>query len=140
MVMGTRKKKHTRKTYSRSPRKDPHRRGMVALMLVALIVVCAAASAQVWTRLRSIDSGYKLSEVNAEHDRLQETNRQLRIELALLKNPARVKDFATRKLGMAPPKPHQVRRLVDRTRRTGSEDQRLAGARQAGARGERNGT
>ena len=140
MVTGTRKKRHTRKTHSRSLGKGSHRRGMVALMLAALIVVCAGASAQVWTRLRSIDSGYKLSDVNAENARLVETNRQLKIELALLKNPARVKDFAARELGMAPPKAHQVRRLIDRTRRTGTEDQRLAGARHAGGRGERNGT
>ena len=140
MVMGTRKKKHPRKTYSRSSRKGPRRRGMVALMLVALVVICSAASVQVWTRLRSINSGYKLSEVTAEQARLQETNRQLKIELALLKNPARIKAFAARKLGMAPPKPHQVRRLVDRTKHGLSQDQRLAGAGQRDDDKDRNGT
>ena len=136
MVMGTRKKKQTSKPYRRSPRKGTHRRGKVILMLVILVAVCAGASAQVWTRLRSVTSGYKLSEVAAEHARLQEVNRQLKIELALLKNPARVKDWAKRKYGMTPPKPHQVRRLVDRSRQSGAEDRRLAGA----ARGQRNGT
>jgi len=107
-------------------------------MLVILVAVSAGASVQVWTRLRSVTSGYKLSEVTAEHARLQEINRQLKIELALLKNPARVKAWAKSKYGMTPPKPHQVRRLVDRSNRRGAEDKRLAGA--VRDRNSRNGT
>ena len=136
MVTRTRNKRQTGKTYSRSTRKGPRRRGKVILMLVLMVAVCAGASVQVWTRLRSVTSGYKLSEVTAEHARLQEINRQLKIELALLKNPARIKAWARSKYGMTPPKPHQVRRLVDRSSRRGAEDQRLAGA----APGQRNGT
>jgi len=110
---------------------------VVILMLVLLAIVGGAAGSQVWTRLRALDSGYKLTEVNAEHRRLLEVNRQLKIELTLLKNPARIKRIATRKLGMSPPRPHQVRKLVDRNRRAAEGDRRLA---KADNRGRRNGS
>ena len=87
------------------------KRTAVVLLLVALVVGVTAAVSQIWTRLEVIDYGYKLSRVNQEHTRLQEINRRLRIEYALLKNPSHVSRLAREKLGMKPLAPEQVRRL-----------------------------
>ncbi len=143
MAMGSKKK--TKKTtstmsYRRKARPKTRHRGMVILMFLALVVVCSAAASQVWTRLRSINSGYKLTEVNAEHSRLVETNRQLKIELALLKSPARIKRIASSKLGMASPRPHQVRKLVNRNRNKAAGEERLAGAAGGAVASRRNGS
>jgi cell division protein FtsL len=89
----------------------PRRRGIVALLLVALVMATAAAISQVWTRLKAIEYGYKISEASKEHARLQQINRRLRVEVALLKSPARITRIATEELGMHPPRPEQIRRL-----------------------------
>jgi cell division protein FtsL len=84
---------------------------VVVLMLVVLGVSAAAAVGQIWTRQRTIDCGYRISRANREHVRLVEINRRLEIELALLKSPQRITRIATRRLGMRPPAPEQVRRI-----------------------------
>lgn len=81
------------------------------LLLVTLVVGVSAAVCQIWTRLQVIDYGYKLSKANREHRRLRELNRKLRIEYALLKNPAQISHTARTKLGMHPPRPEQIRRI-----------------------------
>lgn len=86
-------------------------RGLVLLLLITLVVVVSAAVSQIWTRLEVIDYGYQLSRANREHARLQEINRRLRIEYALLKNPSHISRMARERLGMKPPTPEQIRRL-----------------------------
>jgi cell division protein FtsL len=89
----------------------PSRRGLVALMVLGMAVACSAAATQVWTRLRVIDYGYQLSQASKENVRLKESNRRLRLELALLKSPSRIAQIATVELGLHPPTPEQIRRL-----------------------------
>jgi cell division protein FtsL len=89
----------------------PRRRGVVLLLLLALVVVTAASVSQVWTRLKAIDYGYRISKASKEHAKLLEINRKLRIEVALLKRPGRIARIAREELGLREPEPGQVRRL-----------------------------
>jgi len=80
-------------------------------MLVALVLCTAAATSHVWTRLKAIELGYRLSKASKQHAKLLEINRRLRIEVALLKSPDRIARIASEELGMQQPRPGQVRRL-----------------------------
>lgn len=81
------------------------------LWAVALLLATAAAIAQVWTHQRAIDYSYRISKAAKRRTELLEQNRRLRVELALLKDPARIAREAARRSGMRPPEPEQVRRL-----------------------------
>ena len=70
-----------------------------------------AAISQVWTRMRAIQYGYKISEASKRKQKLLEINRRLRVEAALLKSPARVARIAADELGMHHPQPDQIRKL-----------------------------
>jgi cell division protein FtsL len=85
--------------------------GMVILLLAVAVVATSAAICQVWTRLRAIDFGYKISQASKENALLREQNKRLRLEVALLKNPARITQIATTELHLQPPQPEQIRRL-----------------------------
>ena len=87
------------------------RRRVVALMFVTGVIACSAAICQVWTRLRAIEFGYKISEAVTINNRLKAANRRLRLEAALLKNPTRIARIASEELGLGLPKPEQIRRL-----------------------------
>lgn len=105
----------------RSSASVPRRRGLVILLSLTLLVAVSAAFCQVWTRLYAIECGYRISRATAEHARLQEQNRRLKLELALLKSPARIKAIAVDQLGMSEPRPEQIRRLRAGGQRSGQE-------------------
>ncbi len=90
---------------------NPSSRKTVAIMVAGLLIAASAAIAQVWTHFQVIHYGYKISKASQQQNKLRQQNRQLRIELALLKSPARVSRIARKQLGLAPPEPDQVRRL-----------------------------
>ena len=89
----------------------PPRRSAVWLMMIVTALACTAAISQVWTRLQAIDYGYKISKASKKNAKLMEVNRRLRLEVALLKNPARIARIATEKFDLHPPQPEQIRRL-----------------------------
>ena len=93
---------------------SPGKRAGVILMLLALVIAASAAIAQVWTHLRAIEYGYKISKATRVRDGLLERNRRLRVELQLLKNPTRIAKIAREELGLQPPEPEQIRRLRSR--------------------------
>jgi cell division protein FtsL len=75
----------------------------------------------VTSRVLVVDMGYRLSRAEAEGRSLTRENDRLKLELATLKNPARLEKLAREKLGMAMPSgslvisvPKQVR-VADRS-------------------------
>jgi cell division protein FtsL len=76
-----------------------------------MVLFASAAISHVWTRMRAIECGYKISKASKRHRKLLEVNRRLRIEVTLLKNPKRVARIAAEELGMHHPQPDQIRRL-----------------------------
>lgn len=92
------------------PRKTKQRE-LVVLLFVCFFVITSAAIAHVWTHLRAIEYGYKISLATQKNSQLMELNRRLRMEIALLKNPQRVSLIAKEQLGLSPPDPDQIQRL-----------------------------
>jgi cell division protein FtsL len=83
----------------------------VVLIVVATLLCTAVAIIRVWTRLRAIEYGYKISQASRRHSELVEQNRRLRVEVTLLKSPARIARIAQEELGLQHPQPDQIRRL-----------------------------
>jgi cell division protein FtsL len=62
----------------------------------------------VWSRLRVLDLGYALAARRTLNQKLQQENRELRIELATLTSPERLESLARIRLGMRPASPDKV--------------------------------
>jgi hypothetical protein len=95
----------------RRPMTQPGSRAPLAVLLVvAALIAGSAAICQVWTRLRAIQYGYRISDATRQQVQLLESNRRLRLEAALLSSPQRIAGEVS-DLGLRPPAPEQVRRL-----------------------------
>ncbi len=88
------------------------RAGTGAARVMALALLCAPLAAvgvfHVWTRTRVVAAGYELARLQREHDRLADERARLVIEVATLRAPGRLEQFARQRLGMAPPAPGAV--------------------------------
>ncbi len=62
----------------------------------------------VWSRIQVIQLGYEISKALKQGKALEETQKQLRIEIATLKSYSRVERIAREELKMSKPKPDQV--------------------------------
>ncbi len=78
-------------------------------ILGAFVAVVSVATAQVALRTRVIRAGYALSERMDEIRALEQENRQLRLELSLLKSPERIERLAREQLGLVRPDPQKMR-------------------------------
>lgn len=62
----------------------------------------------VWLRLQVVHFGYVLSTTSKLQSRLEQENRELRIELATLTSPDRLESQARRRLNLGQPEKGQV--------------------------------
>ena len=91
-------------------------RGFIWVWAVA---VALAAGAFVWhldVRFRIIQTGYALSRAQAEQRRLRLSQRELRLEMATLKEPGRIEAQAREQLGMDRPDHDRIIHLDGRRR------------------------
>ncbi|HKZ16190.1 MAG TPA: cell division protein FtsL [Geobacteraceae bacterium] len=72
----------------------------ILLMLVSLF--------HVWSRVRVVDLGLQITEASRTMKECQQEKSRLRLEVASLKNPARIELVAKQDLGMALPTDQQV--------------------------------
>lgn len=72
------------------------------------LVALGIALTLVWVRLQLIHTGYDLSTARQLERRLEQEQRELRIEIATLTSPRRLEDVARTRLGMGPPAPGQI--------------------------------
>jgi len=70
--------------------------------LIALVLV------HVWLRLQVVHTGYVLSTTSKLQGRLEQENRELKIELATLTSPERLESLARQRLGLITPEKGQV--------------------------------
>ncbi|MBI5478331.1 MAG: cell division protein FtsL [Deltaproteobacteria bacterium] len=73
-----------------------------------LLGVMGAALGHVWVRLQQIQTGYALSQERREARGLAETQKRLRLEAAVLKQPQRIERIARVRLGMTAPDPSKI--------------------------------
>jgi len=62
----------------------------------------------VWSRIQVIHLGYEISNAVKAGNALAESNKRMRLEVAMLKSYARIEKIAVEELKMTKPKPHQV--------------------------------
>jgi cell division protein FtsL len=91
------------------PKKKPKRERVLnrslRLKCLALVVIYAVLAS--FTTLRSeaiVTEGYDLIQVRSETGRLEQENERLELEIARMKSPERVRNYAMQELGMVMPK------------------------------------
>ena len=77
----------------------------VGLLIVVLLGVVLV---HVWLRLQVVRMGYVLSTASKLQSRLEQENRELKVELATLTTRDRLDEMARRRLGLTPPQKGQV--------------------------------
>lgn len=82
--------------------------GRAALVVAPLV---ASALFYVWAEATTLRMGYLLSQASEAHRSLLEENRGLRVEVAALRSPERLKMLAEERYLLAAPRSEQVVRL-----------------------------
>jgi cell division protein FtsL len=83
-------------------------RGLPRPVLVLGVTLVVLSMARVWLQLQTVDVGYELSAARQMQLRLEHERRELEVEMATLRDPARVADIARRRLGLVEPRKGQV--------------------------------
>lgn len=86
----------------------PAERRLGRQMGIGALVALAVALCLVWVRLQVVDTGYDISAARQLERRLEQEQRELRIEIATLTSPRRLETVARTRLGMGPPAPGQI--------------------------------
>jgi cell division protein FtsL len=73
-----------------------------------LVVLMALVWLHVWLRLQVVHLGYVLSTTSKLQGRLEQENRELKIELATMTSPERLESLARRRLSLRQPEKGQV--------------------------------
>ena len=74
----------------------------------AAVLFIAELLAYTWARVQCTRTGYEISALTKEQQRLNELQTNLKVELARLKAPQRITKIAQEKLGLTLPTPRQV--------------------------------
>ena len=110
---------------------DPRVRRSVALALGGAVLLVASALGMAGLRLEQYHLAYRLDQIRTERGRLERTLRELEVEVATLRSPARVETRA-RQLGLVSPAREQLvlaREFVPAGRGLAAADRARAEAR-----------
>ncbi len=79
-------------------------------LLLASLTLCliGAVLVHVWLRLQVVHMGYVLSTTSKLQGRLEQENRELKLELATMTSPDRLEALARKRLGLVPPEKGQI--------------------------------
>jgi len=109
MMVSRNSKTGIRVTNSRFKKRRSHfTRRQVFLIILMLFFFMGSGISYVWSNFEKTQIGYDLSQLKKEEMRLQEINRKLRLELALLKSPQNLESKAVKDLGLRQPTPEQI--------------------------------
>lgn len=86
---------------------DPRRAREMRQFGIALSCLFLLVMTYAWQHFKAIEYGYKIESLKIQRDALVESNRELRLEDASLRNPERI-DKIARKLGLQSPQAGQV--------------------------------
>jgi cell division protein FtsL len=84
------------------------RRQSILLTAVLAVALIGLVWLHVWLRLQVVHVGYVLSTTSKLQSRLEQENRELKIELATMTSPDRLESLARRRLGLRQPEKGQV--------------------------------
>jgi len=97
---------------------DVKRRREMAQFAIALVVLFGFVMLYAWQHFSAIEYGYKIEAAKTQREALSESNRELRLELASLRDPERI-DAIARKMGLQTPQVGQVVRMDPSERELG---------------------
>jgi cell division protein FtsL len=86
---------------------DPQRRREIRMFSASVAALFLLMMFYAWQHFSSIEYGYRIEAQKAEHERLVEMNRTLKLEAASLRDPSRI-DALARQMGLESPEPGQV--------------------------------
>ncbi|HTS34510.1 MAG TPA: septum formation initiator family protein [Candidatus Solibacter sp.] len=89
---------------------DPRRGREMKHFGIALACLFLLVFTYAWQHFKAIEYGYQIESAKRELATLTETNRELRLEDASLRDPERI-DVMARRMGLVPPAPGQVIRM-----------------------------
>lgn len=81
---------------------------MFQYLIVVMVILTAVSIFHVWSRVKIIDVNIRIAEANKVLKLQKEENERLKVEVASLKNPARIEALAKGELGMVLPAEQQV--------------------------------
>ncbi|HKK01527.1 MAG TPA: cell division protein FtsL [Desulfuromonadales bacterium] len=84
------------------------RRPHLLPVLVFIAVLFALSLFFVWSRIQVINLEYNISSLEEQLRTAQHQSRQLRLEAASLRSPARIEKIARQELGLQLPTPEQI--------------------------------
>lgn len=92
------------------PARTPRRARRQSIIWTAglLVVLMGLVWLHVWLRLQVVHLGYVLSTTSKLQGRLEQENRELKIELATMTSPERLESLARRRLSLRQPEKGQV--------------------------------
>jgi cell division protein FtsL len=94
---------------AKSSRAEQIQRRQRHLAVASLVIVLlGVVLGHVWLRLQVVHMGYVLSTASKLQNRLEQENRELKVELATLTTRDRLDEMARRRLGLTPPQKGQV--------------------------------
>ncbi|BCR03955.1 cell division protein FtsL [Desulfuromonas versatilis] len=77
-------------------------------LLVSVTAIMAVSLFFVWSRIEAVNLEYAISSHESRLRELNQESRQLRLEVASLRNPLRIEQVARKELGLRMPTPNQV--------------------------------
>ncbi len=77
-------------------------------LIVVIVLLTIVSLFHVWSRVRVVDLGIQITEASKTLRECQQEKNRLRLEVASLKNPARIELVAKEELGMTLPTDQQV--------------------------------
>jgi cell division protein FtsL len=83
----------------------------IAVCALVFSLLVALGLGYVYVRLGVIHAGYAIADELRELRELEEEGRRLKVELSLLRDPARLEKLAREQLGMSRPDPSAIRRV-----------------------------
>ena len=89
---------------------DPNRKHEMRMFTVALCMLFLMVMTYAWQHFSAIEYGYRIEALNVKRNVLTESNRQLRLDLAQLKDPERI-DQRAKDMGLQRPDASQVQHL-----------------------------
>jgi cell division protein FtsL len=95
---------------AKQPNRAAKRKGQQHLLIMGALVFCLfiLGLVHVWLRLQVVHMGYVLSTTTKLQGRLEQENRELKVEMASLTSHDRLEAMARRRLGLMPPEKGQV--------------------------------
>ncbi len=93
---------------------QPTRRFGLTLLAVLIISLCLGGFfIKTWISHQTVRTGISINALRQEIRALEESHRQMTVELANLSSPMRIERIATKELGMKAPGPEQIVKMKD---------------------------